>query len=123
MTVEELKTYVEDRFGVEPEYLWRDYPDAFVFRRTSSRRWFAVVMDVQRQKLGFPGEQTVPVMDVKCGPILSGSYLGKPGVVPAWHMNKNHWLGILPLEAEDDTIRELLELSYGLVGDKKGKKR
>ena len=52
-------------------------------------------MDVRRDRLGLSGEEIVYITDVKCGPLLSGSYLGKPGVVPAYHMNKTHWLGVL----------------------------
>jgi len=115
MTIAELKEYVRNRYGVEPEYLWADFPDAFVFRHTANRRWFAVTMEVRRERLGLPGRGTVFITDVKCGPLLSGSYLGTPGVVPAWHMNKTHWLGVLPEEASDDTVRELLELSYDLT--------
>ena len=113
MTKTELIAYARERYGTEPEYLWEKLPDAFVLRHAENRRWYAVVMDVQRDRLGLPGEGFVSLMDVKCGPLLSGSYLGQSGVVPAYHMNKNHWLGVLlDGSAAGKTVAELLALSY-----------
>ena len=66
------------------------------------------------------GEDVVYIMDVKCGPLLGGSYLGKPGVVPAYHMNKTHWLGVLlDGSAADETVTELLDLSYSETQSRK----
>ena len=114
---EELVGYVLDTYRVRPEYLWPEYPETFVFRHTDNRKWFGVVMDVERGKLGLPGTGKVFLLDVKTGPLLGGSYLGQPGVVQAWHMNKTHWLGVLlDGSAPAQTIRELLELSFSLTG-------
>lgn len=112
----ELIKYVSDTYGVQPEYLWPDYPETFVFRHTDNRKWFGVVMDVEREKLGLPGAGKVFLLDVKTGPILGGSYLGQPGIVRAWHMNKTHWLGVLlDGSTAEQTIRELLDLSFSLT--------
>ena len=113
MTKEGIITYAREQYGTEPEYLWNSAPDAFVLRQRGNRKWFAVVMDVRRDRLGLDGEGIVCLMDVKCGPLLGGSYLGAPGVVPAYHMNKTHWLGVLlDGSAADETAAELLDLSY-----------
>ena len=114
MTKDDLITYAREQYGTEPEYLWESAPNTFVLRHRGNRKWYAVVMDVRRDRLGLPSEEIVYIMDVKCGPLLSGSYIGKPGVVPAYHMNKTHWLGILLVgSAADETVTELLDLSYG----------
>jgi len=119
MTKDELIAHVRARYGVEPEYLWESAPNTFALRRRGSRRWFAVVMDVRRDRLGLAGAGSVFLMDVKCGPLLGGSYLGLPGVVPAYHMNKQHWLGVLlDGSAADDTVCELLDVSWELTRPK-----
>ena len=115
-TTAELIKYAEEVYGVHPEYLWPDYPETFVFRHGDNRKWFGVVMDVEREKLGLPGTGKVFLLDVKTGPILGGSYLGQSGIVRAWHMNKTHWLGVLlDGSAAEQTIRELLDLSYSMT--------
>lgn len=58
---------------------------------------------------GFPA-RALCILDVKCVPLLSGSYIGKLGVIPAYHMNKAHWIGVLlDGSATDETVRELIE--------------
>lgn len=115
-TTAELIQYVDKVYSVKPEYLWPDYPETFVFRHGDNRKWFGVVMDVERGKLGLPGDGKVFLLDVKTGPILGGSYLGQPGIVRAWHMNKTHWLGVLlDGSAAEQTIRELLDLSFSMT--------
>ncbi len=116
MNRKELLQYALDICGAEPEYLWRDYPDACVLRHGDNRKWFAVIMSVERRKLGLPGEGTVDLLDVKCGPILGGSFIGSAGVVPAWHMNKSQWIGVLlDGSAPDGTVRQLLDISWELT--------
>ena len=120
MTKDELIAYAREQYGTEPEYLWESVPNTFALRHRGNRKWYAVVMDVRRDRLGLPGEDIVYIMDVKCGPLLSGSYIGEPGVVPADHMNKTHWLGVLlDGSAVDETVTELLGLSYSETQSRK----
>ena len=45
--------YIQDYYGVLPEYLWQDTPNVCVFRHQHNRKWFAVVMnDIPAAKLG-----------------------------------------------------------------------
>lgn len=49
--------------------------------------------------------------------------LFKSGLLPAYHMNKNHWISIaLDNSVPDDQIIPLLELSYDNVAPKRRKK-
>ena len=116
MDLPALTAWIKARYGAEPEYLWADYPDAFVFRHAENRKWFGVVMEVERSKLGLSGPGRVWLLDVKTGPLLGGSYLGQPGIVRAWHMNKTHWLGVLlDGSAPEQTVQELADLSFSLT--------
>lgn len=47
-----LLTEIERRYGVVPEYLWRDAPDYAVFRHAENRKWFAVLLNPPGTKLG-----------------------------------------------------------------------
>ena len=118
----ELARYARETYGTEAEHLFPETPEAYILRHGENRKWYAVVMRVPRSKLGLPGDAPVFLLDVKCGPLLSGSYIGKPGVVPAWHMNKTHWLGVLlDGSAAEETVRELLEISYRLTAGSRKK--
>ena len=112
----ELARYARETYGTEAEHLFPETPETYILRHRENRKWYAVVMSVPRKKLGLSGEDPVFLLDVKCGPLLSGSYLGTPGVVPAWHMNKTHWLGVLlDGSAPAETVKELLEISRRLT--------
>ena len=116
----ELARYARETWGTEAEHLFSETPETYILRHRENRKWYAVVMSVPRCRLGLEGEDPVFLLDVKCGPLLSGSYIGKPGVVPAWHMNKTHWIGVLlDGSAEKETVRELLEISYRLTAGKR----
>ncbi|MBR4550372.1 MAG: MmcQ/YjbR family DNA-binding protein [Oscillospiraceae bacterium] len=114
MTKEELIRYVAERFSTDPEYPWDD--ESFIFRHSANRKWFAVAMRVPYTRLGIEREGLADIVDVKCSPLLMGAYRGLPGILPGYHMNKEHWLTIrLDGSAEEGVIRELFELSFDLT--------
>ena len=123
MTKDAFLQFAADAFGAEPEYPWAETPDAFVLRHEANRKWFAVGMTVRRDRLGLAGEGTVDVVNVKCDPLMSGSFLSQPGILPAYHMNKLHWLTLLlDGTAADDDIRALLDTSFALTYPKPKRK-
>lgn len=112
----ELERYILDTYGVEPEYPWLDISDGAVFRHSANRKWFALMMDVPRCKLGLGGNELVSIVDLKCDPILMGSMVKEPGFFPGYHMNKAHWItAALDGSADGEKIKFLLELSYDLT--------
>lgn len=115
--------YVQEQYGIEPEYLWARLPGHAVLRRRDNRKWFALLMEVPRDKLGLNGIGMVDVMDVKCDPLLTGSLRRQLGVLPAYHMNKDRWVSVLlnGVVPRQEAIR-LLGMSYILAGSAKRKK-
>ena len=106
--------YVAERFSTDPEYPWDD--ESFIFRHGGNRKWFAVAMRVPYLRLGIEREGLADIVDVKCSPLLMGAYRVLPGILPGYHMNKEHWLTILlDGTADDGVIRELFEISFDLT--------
>ena len=124
MTKDELIRYVAERFSTDAEYPWDD--ESFIFRHSSNRKWFAVAMRVPYRRLGIEREEAADIVDVKCSPLLMGVYRVLPGILPGYHMNKEHWLTILlDGSAEDSLVKELLEISFDLTNKrvKPGRKK
>lgn len=120
MTRQELFEFAKQKYGTVPEYPWNDCNA--VLRHSDNRKWYGVILEVERSKIGVSGAGVVDVLNVKCDPVLIGSYRAQYGFFPAYHMNKEKWLSILLGEPKlDDTIRELLALSFELTALKKGK--
>ena len=119
MTSPELLAYVRDYYSVDPDYPWED--ENYVLRHGNNRKWFAVGMNILYSQLGLNCDGSVDIIDVKCSPLMMGPYLQLPGILPGYHMNRDHWLTILlDGSAADDTIKELLEISYEMT---KGKRK
>ena len=111
---ERITQYIQDTYGTQAEYLWADSPGNAIFRHSASKKWYAAMMRVLPEKLGFTGEEPLDVMDIKCSTIMIGSLLSTKGFLPAYHMNKNHWISIvLDGSVSDDQITPLLALSVG----------
>ena len=112
----ELEAYIGDIYHTPGEQPWVRYPTYTVFRHGRNRKWFAVIMDIPREKLGLPGGDAISVVNLKCDPRLIGSFREEAGIFPGYHMNKAHWLtAILDGTAEEDTLKFLLDTSYELT--------
>lgn len=123
MNREELKEYITAAYDTDEEFLWMRYPGYSVFRHRNNRKWFALIMDVPKEKLGVSGAGMLDVLNVKCDPVMIGSFRMKPGFYPAYHMSKTSWITIaLDGSVDDEKIKMLLEISYDLTSAKPAKR-
>ncbi|MBQ3151775.1 MAG: MmcQ/YjbR family DNA-binding protein [Clostridia bacterium] len=119
MNREQLIKYIAQTYGSDAEYPWASAPRYAVFRHANNRKWFAVIMDISKTKLGLPDDETVDVMNIKCDPLLIGSLYEETGIFPAYHMNKNYWISVLlDGSVEEEKIRWLIDLSFDLTAYK-----
>ena len=112
--------YAKKTYGIVPDFPFATLPEVPVLRHTDNRKWFALFMALPRQKLRLEGEGEVDVVNLKCPPALSGSARLQPGILPAYHMNREHWITVLldgsvPLE----DILPLVDISYQLTAKKR----
>ena len=115
VTRQAIFTYAEDTYGITPEYLFKSYPNYAVLKNRQGK-WFGAVMNVPQAKLGLPGTDEIDILDIKVDPELGSILRAKPGYLPAYHMNKEHWLTIV-LDRQEDAAElfQLLDSSYALV--------
>ena len=118
MNRQEVFEWAKQQYGTEPDYPWKDWNA--VLRHKDNNKWYGLIMEVGRDKLGMTGDGEVDVLNVKCEPILIGSLRMQEGFFPAYHMNKDSWISIL-LEGPvaDEEIKNLLDLSYKMTVQKK----
>lgn len=53
----ELESFIMETYNAETDYPWLKYPNYEVFRHCNNRKWFALIMDVPKNKLGLQGEE------------------------------------------------------------------
>lgn len=119
MEREEILAYAKQKYGTTPEYPWRDW-DYAVLRRADNRKWYGLLMRVERKQLGIAGAGDVEILNVKCDPDVGDFLRRLPGVLPGYHMNKKRWLSLL-LEGgiSEDQMLDLLDDSYALTAARK----
>ncbi|MBH5328131.1 MmcQ/YjbR family DNA-binding protein [Eikenella sp. S3360] len=124
MKAETLFAAIAERYGTAPDYPFAHFPEYAVFRHGGNRKWFAAYLPVPAEKLGRTPGRNVPLLNVKCRPEHIGAMRAQAGILPAYHMNKEHWLSIELARADEALIRQLLDDSFRLTqGRPQGKKK
>lgn len=119
-TKDKIIDYIKQEYGAEPEYLWAKYPEFAVFRHKENYKWFAVVLTIKRSQLGLEGDEKVDVLNVKGDPVVNGSLRMTKGVLPGYHMNKEHWLSVFLDESVPiELIQDFIDMSYKNTKNKK----
>lgn len=120
----QTEAFIHENFaGIIQDYPWNDTPEYTVFRHADNRKWFALIANVNYRTLGLDQEENVDFINLKCDPDLLEELLHEPGVLPAYHMNKRHWLTItLDGRCADERLKSLIDLSYQLTARHHNKK-
>ena len=93
---DQLFAYVKKKYKADPEYLWRRYPEYAIFRHTDNRKWFGLIMDVRKERLGLGGDGIVDILNVKLSdPLLVDLLVQQPGYLRGYHISRGNWVSIL----------------------------
>ena len=112
---EEIYEYVKKQYGTVPEYLWKESPESAVLRHPNGK-WYAVLMQVEKSRLGLEGDTKVDIIDVKCDPDMVGLLTQTYGFLPGYHMNKKYWITmLLDGTVSEAKILDFLDMSYDLI--------
>ena len=120
---QDILEYAKTQYHTEPEYLWMRYPNYAVLRHSDNKKWYAIIMDVKRDKLGLQGNEKTDILSIKCDPLMIGSLISEDGILPSYHMSKANWITVLLDGSVDKTqVFGLLQMSYELTKAKQKKK-
>ena len=112
---EEIYEYVKKQYGTVPEYLWKESPESAVLRHKNGK-WYAVLMQVEKSRLGLEGDTKVDILDVKCDADMVGLLTQTYGFLPGYHMNKKYWITmLLDGTVSEAKILDFLDMSYDLI--------
>lgn len=121
--MKELIKHIEKKYKAKPEYLWKSYPEYAVFRHSDNNKWFALVATVDRKKLGLAGEGDIDLINLKVDDLIYRDMLiREDGIMPAYHMNKQHWITVLlDGRVPKDHVLDLLDMSFMATASKQKK--
>ena len=88
--------YIEKKYHHGIEYLWMRYPSYGIFRHQDNQKWYALIMDIPRSRLGFDGDAAVDVLNVKLNDLLLRDFLlHRDGFFPGYHIARGNWISVL----------------------------
>ncbi len=109
-----IAKYIKEKYDVNPEFLWEKTPDCGVFRNKNNKKWFGIVMSIDKSKLGL-SEGLADVMNVKVDNLVD-DLVNNKSIFKAYHMNKKSWITIILDDSlKDDEIIKYIDISYNLV--------
>lgn len=115
---EKLKTYIKKKYDIEPEQPWMTSPENLVFKEKITNKWFALLMPVEKRKLGLAEDGEMYIVNVKAKPEFIAMISQAEGYMPAYHMSKQHWLTVfLDGSVSEEQIYDRVDESYELITD------
>ncbi len=113
-----ITNYIINKYNCYPEFLWASSPNFGVFRNEFNK-WFAIVMNIDINKLGEKYHKEIEIINIKLNKEEIDTLLKEKGFYKAYHMNKNNWLTIsLCDNINDKKITDLIDKSYLIVRGK-----
>ncbi|HCC03485.1 MAG TPA: MmcQ protein [Clostridiales bacterium] len=105
---------INEKYDVSPEFLWDFVPDYGVFRNVRSKKWFGIVMNLDKSKIIPNKTGEVEVLNLKLDENVT-KVLKSNGVYSPYHSSKKNWVSIiLDNTLSDEKIMELVDLSYDI---------
>lgn len=96
-----------------------------MLRHGDTGKWYGLVFKAPCQKIGLNRDGETDILNLKCDPLLSyGLKESYAGIIPAYHMNKYHWISvILEIGIPKDLLESLIKMSYDLTQPKTSTKK
>lgn len=117
---EDILKYVSEQYDTSPEYLFLKHPDIAVLRNTRTNKWYGVIMNVEKRKLGINEDGYMNVINLKGNPEFNSIIRSQKHIIAAYHMNKKHWVTVLiDYDFPQSELYEMIDWSYQLTSKKK----
>ncbi len=105
MNLEDFRTACLEMPCAEENAPWKEPQYQNLITYTVAGKWF-VLLDLEEKRCNLKASPEIIVE-------MQERY---EGACPAWHMNKNHWLGVkLESDIPETMIRELIIAAYNLI--------
>ena len=107
---------IQELYGNKPEFPWEKYPGYATFKNKESKKWYAIIMNINQEKLDKTTLKEVEIINLKLEPTEIEELLKENSFYPAYHMNKKNWITIiLDNTVSDEKIMNLIKRSYSFT--------
>lgn len=63
---DDILKYALKTYETIPDYPWTSLLGYAVLRHKDNKKWYGIIMDVTKEKLGLSGQKTVDMLEIKC---------------------------------------------------------
>lgn len=92
---QKILSYAQEKYGDLPEFLWEKFPDFAVLRRHDSKKWYALLAVIAKNKIGLNGDEKTEMVNLHAEPNEIEQLIDNKRYFSGYHMNKKHWLTIV----------------------------
>ncbi len=108
-----IASLIKDKYKDEPDFEWEKFPGYATFKNKDNNKWYAIIMNIDKNKLDEKTNGEVEIINIKLNPDEIVDLLKLNGFYPAYHMNKKSWISIiLNNNLSDEYIMNLIDESY-----------
>ena len=108
-----ITKYIKEKYGDDPNFEWEKFSGFATFKNSSTNKWYGIIMNIDKTKLGDKESKDVEVINVKLDPKEIEELVKREGFYPAYHMNKKYWITIiLDDTVNDEEIEKYIDESY-----------
>ena len=113
-----IAKYIYEKYHDKPQFLWKKYIGYGVFRNKKNNKWYAIIMDINKNKLDNE-DKMVEIMNVKQNVNKMSILVNEKGYYKAYHMNKKDWVSILLDDTlSDSEIISCIDESWNIINNK-----
>ena len=110
-----VNTYINNKYNNNPEFLWPKYPGFGIYRNSTNKKWYAIIMNINLSKISNINKET-EIINIKLDESKIFELLKRKGFYKAYHMNKKSWISIeLDNIVKDEELFNLIDESYNKV--------
>ena len=108
----EISALIYKKWGINPEFLWEKYEHFGIFRNQKSKKWFAIIMNIDGNKIDAKYSNQIDVLNVKLNNEVSEA-VKVDGIYSCYHMSKKYWVTIvLDNTLSNEEVMKYIELSF-----------
>ncbi len=118
---ERIFEYVRNNYGVTEDYPFPTDPGIPVMRHQDTGKWFAIIMEIPKKRLGLDEEGITDIMNLRIkDPVFFDFLVSQKGYFPGYHMNHNNWISVmLDGTVSFEKICHLIDKSFEATDKKK----
>ena len=116
-----LADFIRQKFGDSPDFPWEKYERYGVFRHPQSKKWYGLIMNIDKSKLNSQQSGETEIINLKIDAQKIPSLINQKGFYPAYHMNKKYWLTVSLDDTLDDKIIQTLIIESHAYSEPKTK--